>query len=273
MRHPAFTSWSRTLFYLGCFLLSGGVFALSLTRVSPLGIGTLLLNGAFSGLLLSGLTVLLWFVLRFTRLSGYTPLQGLLNHLALLALLLVVWLGTEHLVFYVLVSPEILKQLVDLIPIKVLVGTLFLVLMVRQYSGSTHEIDQSGLESDCCEEETPTLEKKDAVRQPVETVTVKTGSNIHLIPVTDLLYLQAEGDYVLLYTAKTRYIKEETMKHLESQLPPCFVRIHRSYIVNTNTISRLELFEKQHYLITLQSGHQLRASASGYKVLKEKLQL
>jgi len=66
------------------------VFALSLTGMSSLPFGTLLLEGAFSGLVLSGLTVMLWFVLRFTRLSGNNPLQGFFNHLALLALLLVV---------------------------------------------------------------------------------------------------------------------------------------------------------------------------------------
>lgn len=272
MRHPAFTSWSRTLFYLGCFLLSGSVFALSLAGMSSLPFGTLLLEGAFSGLVLSGLTVMLWFVLRFTRLSGNNPLQGFFNHLALLALLLVVWLGTEHLIIFLIVNRETFTLLVEMMPIKVIIGTLFLLLMVQHYGRTSSDTDQVEQEADTCDEE-PLTEKKTVALQPIDTITVKSGANIHLIPVTELLYLQAEGDYVLLYTAQTRYIKEETMKHLESQLPGHFVRIHRSYIVNTNAISRLELYEKQHYLVTLKTGHQVRASASGYRVLKEKLQL
>lgn len=287
MRHPAFTSWPRALLYVGCYMLAGSVFALSLAGLSPLSTGALVLEGLFSSLMLAGLTVLLWFVLRFTRLSGKTPAIRFFNHLALMALLLLVWLGTEHLLLYILVQPNLFSQLVSIMPLKLVVGSLVLLFMVQQYShkGSEqeantrnggqaiyggHEISNGHEISD---EEPDMLEKAEKTQQPVDTITVKTGTNIHLIPVNELLYLQAEGDYVLLYTAQTRYIKEETMKHLESQLPATFVRIHRSYLVNTTAISRLELYEKQRYLVTLKSGHQLRVSASGYRVLKEKLQL
>lgn len=275
MRHPAFTSWPQSLLFLGCFLLAGSVFALSLTGLSPLKVGTLLLDGILSGLLLSGLTVLLWFVLRFTRLTGKNPAIGFFNHLALLGLLLLVWLGCDYLLLFLLLHPSQFDHLVSLIPVKLVVGTLVLLFMVQHYShkniDQANHANNNGLESG--EDEPEILEKAVPVHQPIDTITVKTGTNINLIPVTELLYLQAEGDYVLLYTSQTRYIKEETMKHLESQLPANFVRIHRSYLVNTNAISRLELYEKQHYLVTLKTGHQLRASAGGYKILKEKLQL
>ena len=64
------------------------------------------------------------------------------------------------------------------------------------------------------------------------------------------------------------------MKYFEQSLPsPAFVRIHRSTIVHTAQIARIELFGKETYQVRLKNGVTLRASYSGYKLLKEKLAL
>lgn len=232
-----------------------------------------MLECIFSSLILSGLIVLLWFVLRFTRLNGRNPVVTTLNHLALLAFLLLIWLGIEHLLLLLMVTSDVFRLFATLLPLKLTIGSLVLLFMVQLYSPYNATSIEETLESEPSDEEADPHEKPVRPHAAIDTITVKAGSNIHLIPVNELLFLQAEGDYVLLYTQQTRYIKEETMKRLEAQLPAHFVRIHRSYLVNTNAISRLELYEKQHYLVTLKSGHQLRASISGYRALKEKLQL
>lgn len=64
------------------------------------------------------------------------------------------------------------------------------------------------------------------------------------------------------------------MKYFETHLPPStFVRIHRSAIVNINYIMRVELFGKESCQVRLNSGLSLRASALGYKLLKDKIGL
>jgi two-component system, LytTR family, response regulator len=69
-------------------------------------------------------------------------------------------------------------------------------------------------------------------------------------------------------------LKEKTMKFMETHLDPKqFIRIHRSYIVNVNFIARLELYEKESYSVILKSGKTLKASITGYKLLKEMLRL
>ena len=68
------------------------------------------------------------------------------------------------------------------------------------------------------------------------------------------------------------YIKEQTMKYLETHLPADnFVRIHRSSIVNITQISRLELFGKETYQLILKNGVKLRVSLTGYRLLKDRL--
>lgn len=107
-----------------------------------------------------------------------------------------------------------------------------------------------------------------------ETNGGKDGTRIHIIPIKEIFYLQACGDYVTLFTTSGQHVKEQTMKYFERSLPsPEFVRIHRSYIVNTEQILRVELFGKETYQVRLKDGTYLRASSAGYKLLKERLSL
>ena len=73
---------------------------------------------------------------------------------------------------------------------------------------------------------------------------------------------------------KEKLIKEQTMKYFELHLPSNqFVRVHRSYIINVEKISRIELYAKQSQRITLHNGDQLKVSAAGYKTLRAALDL
>lgn len=108
----------------------------------------------------------------------------------------------------------------------------------------------------------------------LDRISVKEGTRIHLISVDELLYIQASGDYATLVTAEGQYVKEQTMKYFETHLPAAtFVRIHRSSIVNVNHILRIELFGKDSYRVRLPNNITLRASVSGYRLLKERLEL
>ena len=108
----------------------------------------------------------------------------------------------------------------------------------------------------------------------IDRISVKDGARIHIIDLEEILYLQASGDYVTIFTTTGQYLKEQTMKYFEQSLPsPAFVRIHRSTIVHTTQIARIELFGKETYQVRLKNGVTLRASNSGYKLLKEKLAL
>jgi hypothetical protein len=267
------------------FILAGGLLPLCLLGLTPLSFSALMLQGAISGLLFCGLVVLLWYIIKYTRLRGNSVYQRVINHSVLLGSLLLVWQGSEHFILYLLLKEQVFQEVVLLIPCK-LVGGLLLFLLVIQYysrtvSVTTEEVieEEESQPSETTERVTNNEQlpnEPDQIKEivsPQGKITVKSGSNIHLIPLQELMYIQAEGDYVVLYTATARHIKEETMKHLESQLPPSFLRIHRSCIVNTEKISRIELYEKQQYLITLKTGQQVRASLNGYKLLKERLKL
>ena len=103
-------------------------------------------------------------------------------------------------------------------------------------------------------------------------VVVKHGNKIKIIPVSQIHYLEAADDYVKIFTAEGSFLKKRTMAFFEQSLSAYhFVRIHRSYIVNTQLITRIEPYEKENHLVLLNSGAQLSVSRAGYARLKEVL--
>lgn len=112
-----------------------------------------------------------------------------------------------------------------------------------------------------------------AEAETLDRITVKDGPKIEIIAVESLFYIQAYGDYVMLHTEKGRFVKEQTMKYYEGALPANFVRIHRSFIVNADRIARVELSGKENYTVKLKNGVGIRASAPGYKLLRQRLSL
>jgi len=103
-------------------------------------------------------------------------------------------------------------------------------------------------------------------------IVVKDGNKIKIIPINQIHYLEAADDYVKIITAEGSFLKKRTMTFFEQSLMPYqFVRIHRSYIVNTQLITRIDAYEKDSHIVLLNTGAKLQASKSGYMKLKEVL--
>jgi len=106
----------------------------------------------------------------------------------------------------------------------------------------------------------------------IHRVVVKSGSQIHIIPTNDIVYIEAQDDYVMIYTAEKRFLKQQTMKFYEDHLDPSeFARVHRSHIAAIGKIVRLEQYEKEAYRLYLENGIHVPVSKSGYKKLKSVL--
>lgn len=105
-------------------------------------------------------------------------------------------------------------------------------------------------------------------------VVVKSEGRIKIIPVHSIHYLEASGDYVKIRSGEGAFMKNRTMQFFEDLLDSQhFIRIHRSYIVNLNQVTRIDPYEKDAHLAVLTSGIQLPVSKSGYARLKEALGL
>ncbi len=102
-----------------------------------------------------------------------------------------------------------------------------------------------------------------------ERIVVKTGTKIKIIPVADVLFLAADDDYVNIRTAEGSYLKNKTMAYFEQMLDPRqFVRVHRSYILKVQEITRIDPYEKETHIAILKSGDKIPVSKTGYSKLK-----
>ncbi len=105
-----------------------------------------------------------------------------------------------------------------------------------------------------------------------ERIVVKTGTKVKIIPVADVEYLQADDDYVSVFTKEGSYLKNKTMNFFEKTLDARqFVRVHRSYIIAIQQITRIDPYEKDAHLAILKSGAKIPVSKTGYVKLKQVL--
>jgi hypothetical protein len=220
----------------------------------------------------AGCIFALWYPVKYYLNLSSAPLL-VLYHFLLLLLSFVIWLGLGFLITNIGLShyplyPAFFRMI---LPVRLLFGVLIYIVFVLVYYLflTTSEIKT--------QKEVIAGVEADAALAPVEKLTrisVKKRQEIHVIPVSQILYIEANGDYVLIHTSESKYLKDRTMKYWETHLPDdSFVRIHRSFIINIEYISRIELYEKEIYKVQLKNGSGLKASNAGYKLLKQKMQL
>lgn len=105
-------------------------------------------------------------------------------------------------------------------------------------------------------------------------IVVKANGIIKIIPVHEVNYLEADDDQVKISSKDGVYFKNKTMAFFEETLDANqFIRIHRSYIINLEELTKIELKEKDTYVVLLKSGIWLPVSKSGYQKLKSALKI
>jgi two-component system LytT family response regulator len=103
-------------------------------------------------------------------------------------------------------------------------------------------------------------------------IVVKDNGKIKIIPTANIQYLEAADDYVKIHTPDGVFLKNKTMGYIEETLDgQNFIRIHRSYIVNVQLITRIDPYEKESHLAVLSINTKLPVSKSGYVRLKQVL--
>jgi len=106
-----------------------------------------------------------------------------------------------------------------------------------------------------------------------ERLVIKDGARVEILPVGDLDYARAQGDYVELVSGKRSWLKEQTLQDLESALDPArFVRVHRSYIVQGSRILRIEPASKDSRVAVLTCGARIPVSETGLPRLQRWLE-
>jgi len=106
----------------------------------------------------------------------------------------------------------------------------------------------------------------------LDRLLIRDRSNVHVIPVDQIDYIEAQDDYVSIRAAGRSYLKEQTLGELEQHLATKgFLRIHRRYILNVSRLARIELSQKDSRTAILKDNTELPISRSGYAKLRDLL--
>ena len=93
---------------------------------------------------------------------------------------------------------------------------------------------------------------------------IKDGPRVELLPVAELDYARAQGDYVELVSGTRSWLKEQTLQDLEAALDPArFVRLHRSYLIQGERLVRIEPTSKDSRVAVLTTGARIPMSETG----------
>lgn len=106
-----------------------------------------------------------------------------------------------------------------------------------------------------------------------DRVVVRDGAKVTIIPADKIDFIEAQDDYVSIASDGRKHLKQQTIASLEAALDPrTFLRIHRSYILNVERMSKIEPYSKDSKVAVLKDGTQLPISRSGYARLCEVLE-
>jgi hypothetical protein len=274
MIHPFLENTSRIIQYVLLWIVYAFLQAFVLQGLTTLPFWMVLVDGIIHAAVFGVIGILLWSVVKYGNFAALTLYQRLVNSFAMALLSIAIWLSAGYALFYMLFGTEMSLLLVPFLPLMGLIGALIYMVIIQRFQFAMTQVK---LEDEVSETLVITEEvklKKDVQAELLERIAVKSGSKIHVVMIPEIFYLQADGDYVQIFTGQGKYLKEQTMKYFEEHLPENqFVRVHRSIIVNVEMISRIELYEKQNQLLTLKNGQQIKTSPSGYKALRMALNL
>jgi len=96
-----------------------------------------------------------------------------------------------------------------------------------------------------------------------DAIKIKDAGKVHFVPHSDIIWIEAAGDYSLLHLSGRELAVRIPMKTLEGEFPSMFfTRVHRSAIVSNMHIREIDLLPKGEALITLENGNTVRTSRS-----------
>jgi tRNA A-37 threonylcarbamoyl transferase component Bud32 len=100
-----------------------------------------------------------------------------------------------------------------------------------------------------------------ALARHADRLLVKEDETIRFINVAEIRWVESERNYLRIHTATSEYLVRRRIADLEAQLDPKrFRRIHRSTIVNLDSVDRLVPWFSGGYLVHLRSGEELKLS-------------
>ena len=117
----------------------------------------------------------------------------------------------------------------------------------QQVSGLLHQLELNGRQHESAAKTNRLL--------------VRADDRIVMLKTDDINWVEAAGNYVRIHAGKETYVIRETIGRLESILDPAhFARIHRSTVINLDSVKEMQPWFLGELLVIMNDGTQLKLS-------------
>jgi two-component system, LytTR family, response regulator LytT len=82
------------------------------------------------------------------------------------------------------------------------------------------------------------LEKEPLSSKPLaDILTIKSDKRYYRVPIKDIRYIESLGNYVTYHLRDRKLISYDSLAEVTKNLPAQFIRVHKSYIINKDSVS------------------------------------
>lgn len=115
------------------------------------------------------------------------------------------------------------------------------------------------------------LESRPTAPTYLSRIAVRDRDRVRFVKTTDIDWLEASGNYVIIHAGKENHVLRETLTALEGQLSPReFLRLSRSTLVNLDRVAQVEPAFNNEHVVVLADGTRLTLTR-GLRELQERL--
>ena len=101
---------------------------------------------------------------------------------------------------------------------------------------------------------------------------VQKSEKLLNLPVDEIVYLEASGDYTILTTKTDQFVSSSGIGKLEEILnPEIFIRVHRSTIININSLKEIEKHFNGGMVVKMLNGKSFPVSRTYAKLIRKKV--
>jgi LytTr DNA-binding domain len=107
---------------------------------------------------------------------------------------------------------------------------------------------------------------------PVERIAVRTPTRTYLLPVEEVVRVEADDNYVRIHTPDRSYRTRGSIAAVEAELPAnAFVRIHRSHLVRVGRVREVQPLGNGDHVVVMDDGAELRVARGRKAALADAL--
>jgi two-component system, LytTR family, response regulator len=101
---------------------------------------------------------------------------------------------------------------------------------------------------------------------------VQKSEKLFNLPVEEIIFLEASGDYTIITTKSDQFVSSSGIGKLEEILnPETFIRVHRSTIINLNSLKEIERHFNGGMVVKMQNGKSFPVSRTYAKLIRKKV--